>query len=56
MVTFVEGPLGVWAQISDDKEPNELFELSEKLQLVCPSANKIQGKPPLNKVDIAFNI
>ena len=56
MVTYVEGPLGVWAQISDDKEPNELFELSEKLQLVCPSANKIHGKPPLNKVDVALNI
>ncbi len=55
MVTFVEGPLSVWGQISDDKQPNELFELSEKLQLVCPSANKIQGKPPLNKVFNAFS-
>ncbi len=48
--THVENPTMFWAQLLEDSATKQLEELSEKLQMVCPSAHKLSVVPPMEKV------
>ena len=50
MPTHVIGPTTFWAQSIEASQGNELLEMSENLQIVCPSANSLLVSPSMNKV------
>ena len=51
MQTHVLSPTSFWGQVMDSNKANEVYELSEKLQALCPIANSFSTVPPMNKVN-----
>ena len=49
--THVLSPTSFWAQVMDNNKANEVYELSEKLQALCPIANSFSTVPPMNKLN-----
>ena len=54
MVTHIETPLKFWAQNAEVERLTELQNMSDSLQIVCPSAPGLTSKPPASKVSVPW--
>ena len=49
-MTHVETPIVLWGQKVNEENANELSNISEQLEKICPEAPKVTDKPETDKV------
>lgn len=50
MITHVETPTLLWAQVLNDSKVEEQSQITVRLAEVCPTACAVQGSIDMNKV------